>query len=654
MTGKKVLIFAGTTEGRMLADRLADSGADVMARTSTEYGRSLIRKAKASSERLGDDGIIKLIRSGYGTVVDATHPYAVNITRKIKDACDSEGAEYIRLLRPEGADPDGCLTFPDIDSAVSFLNGTEGNILVTTGSKELEKYTRIDGYADRVTARVLSLPDVAAKCAELGFRGKNLICMQGPYSEELNLALLRQTGASYIVTKDSGPEGGFEEKLEAAGAAGAKVILIGRPPEEGESMDYGEVLELLEGRLGIGRIKRRITAVGMGMSHMQMTKEASEAVRTADVVIGAKRMLEIPEAAGKPKYREYEADKILDYLRSRTEYRNTVVLFSGDVGFFSGAKALHEKVDRDEFDIRMIPGISSPVHLCSRLGIPWNDIRMISAHGREANIVGHACRNGKVFALLEGKEGAERMLAQLTEYGMDHTEVAIGSNLGSADETVLRGHPSELTGHIPEGLSCALILNPSPEHHGTGIPDSEFVRGEAPMTKSEVRAIAMSKLRIQEDSVVYDIGAGTGSVSIECALAAPDGAVYAVERDDAAADLIEKNKKAFRTPNLEIIRGYAPDALDGLPAPTHAFIGGTSGRLREILTSIFERSPHARVCVTAITLETVSEMTECARSMDLEDDTVCINVSRSRLIGGYHMMTANNPIYISIMTRRRA
>lgn len=173
------------------------------------------------------------------------------------------------------------------------------------------------------------------------------------------------------------------------------------------------------------------------------------------------------------------------------------------------------------------------------------------------------------------------------------------------------------------------------------------------MTKSEVRAIAMSKLGIRGDSVVYDIGAGTGSVSIECALAAPDGTVYAVERNNDAADLIEENRKAFRTPNLEIIRGRAPDALEGLPAPTHAFIGGTSGRLREILTIIFGRNPGARVCVTAITLETVSEIMECARSMDLGDDTVCINVSRSGRVGGYHMMTANNPIYISVLTGRR-
>ena len=652
MTGKKILVFSGTTEGRLLADYLADSGVDVMARTSTEYGMSLIRKAEASSERLGDDGINKLIRSGYRTVVDATHPYAVNITRKIKDACDSEGAEYIRLLRPEGAESEECLSFPDIDSAVDFLNGTEGRILVTTGSKELEKYARIDGYKNRVVARVLSLPEVAVKCAELGFRGENLICMQGPYSKEFNLALLRQISASYLVTKDSGLEGGFEEKIEAAKAAGTKVILIGRPPEEEKGMNYGDVVRLLESTLELKPLKRKITAIGIGMGAMHMTSEASEAIRMADLVVGAKRILDIRDVSGKPKLREYEADKILEYLEFHTEYRNIAVLFSGDVGFFSGAKSLYEKANRDVFEIEMISGISSPVYLCSKIGISWNDVKMISAHGREANIIGHADRNKKVFTLLTGSRGVESMLAQLTEYGMDHVEVIIGSNLGSADEIILRGCPSELKDNEFSDLSCALILNPSPRQPRMGIADAEFIRGEAPMTKSEVRAIAMSKLCIGEDSIVYDIGAGTGSISVECALAATDGMVYAIEKNEIAADIIEYNKKAFRTPNLKIIRGDAPHDLEGLPAPTHAFIGGTSGKMHEVLSMIFEHNSDVKVCATAITLETISEIMECARSMDLNDDTICINTSRSRQVGGYHLMTANNPIYISMLTRR--
>ena len=173
------------------------------------------------------------------------------------------------------------------------------------------------------------------------------------------------------------------------------------------------------------------------------------------------------------------------------------------------------------------------------------------------------------------------------------------------------------------------------------------------MTKTEVRTVSLSKLRLKEDSICYDIGAGTGSVSVEMALRAYRGHVFAIEKKEDAAALLEENKKKFALEHMQIIRGTAPEALSGLPAPTHAFIGGSSGNLREIVHLLMEQNPYVRIVINCITLETVGEALECIRELKREQESVAwetevvqLGVARSKDIGRYHMMMGENPIYI--------
>lgn len=164
------------------------------------------------------------------------------------------------------------------------------------------------------------------------------------------------------------------------------------------------------------------------------------------------------------------------------------------------------------------------------------------------------------------------------------------------------------------------------------------------MTKEEVRALALSKLRLEEDHVVWDVGAGTGSVSVECALACPAGQVFAVEKKPEALALLAENKARFRVSNLTVVGGTAPEAFWELPAPDRVFLGGTSGELGEILAVIFEKNPAARVVCTAVTLETVAE---AARHFAyLEADMVQVSATRTRKAGRYHLMDAQNPVWI--------
>lgn len=246
-----ILIFAGTTEGRTLAEYASEHGIRCIVSTATEYGRSLIEELPGVCIRSGrmDRAQISTFIQEHevSCVIDATHPFAVEATRQIREACEESAVTYIRCLRENGGTPEeGSVIVDSVQEAADYLAHTEGNILIATGSKELSAYTKIPDYRTRCFARVLSTREAVGQSAELGFEGKNLIAMQGPFSKELNLALLKQVNARYFVTKESGKAGGFEEKARAAEEAGAELIVVGRPKEEGLSAEEVKKLMLTE------------------------------------------------------------------------------------------------------------------------------------------------------------------------------------------------------------------------------------------------------------------------------------------------------------------------------------------------------------------------------------------------------------------------
>lgn len=395
--------------------------------------------------------------------------------------------------------------------------------------------------------------------------------------------------------------------------------------------------------------RRTINVIGIGMGGDGLTVASKKRIEASDIVIGAKRMVETVGFTG-PTLTEYRSDTVMQYLKENPSYANISVLMSGDVGFYSGARKLLEAIDRNEFDVNIEPGISSVVYLCSKLGIPWQDVRLTSAHGRDSNLIGLSRTHHKVFTLLYDGESVHSMAERFVEYGMDVT-ITVGEDLGYRTERLFTGKPGEIMKESFGKLCVALIVNDAPDlRDPMGIPDEEFIRGDAPMTKSEVRTLSVAKLKLQKDSVIYDIGAGTGSVSIEMALVAVEGMVYAIEKEDAAADLIEENKLKFKTPNVTVVRGKAPEAMEGLPAPTHLFIGGSSGNMKDIVGEILKRNPSVRLVITAVTIETMAEISEVAKQFSLaEEDVVCVNISKARKLGSYHLMTAQNPVYIATL-----
>ena len=203
-----VVVFAGTTEGCEICSFLAKNKVSVLACVATDYGSKLLKEdkyLKIHAGRLNGAEMEKLLKElSPGLVLDATHPYAAEVTENIRTACKNTGLSYERVLREKGAYQDKAVYVEDTEAAVRFLEDTKGNILLTTGSKELGKFTALSDAGERIYARVLSLPSVMETCKGYGFEGKHLIGMQGPFSMELNAAMLRQYDCRYLVTKDAG------------------------------------------------------------------------------------------------------------------------------------------------------------------------------------------------------------------------------------------------------------------------------------------------------------------------------------------------------------------------------------------------------------------------------------------------------------------
>lgn len=651
----RILIFAGTIEGRTIANFLNQHKIHTHVCVATDYGKSLLPAGQyitSVAKRLDQSEMEALMqREKINLVIDATHPYAALVSNNIKLACIANQVEYIRLLRDSLTDVQSdCIYVEDTKACVEYLKTVKGNVLVTTGSKELGLYQNLPDYQSRIYARVLSTPEVMKECSAVGFTGKHLIGMQGPFTRDLNLAMIKQIDAAYLVTKESGRVGGFEEKLEAASLAEIVTIIIGRPVKE-EGFSLWEVKKILIDKLSLS-LCPEIYIIGIGMGSIDnMTCGAYEICKQADVVIGAKRMTDTIAALRKETVNLYQPDQVQHFIKTHPEYETIAILLSGDVGFYSGAKKLVDTLQI--YSPKVIAGISSVVYFSAKVNKPWEHIKLLSLHGRNANLVNAVQNHPLVFTLLDRKTNVKDICKELIYYGMDDVKVYIGENLSYPTERILKGKPEEfLTSEFSD--ICVMIIENKktrlmPITHG--ISDDMFMRSRVPMTKSEIRSISLSKLELQKDSIIYDVGAGTGSVAIEMAIQANQGIVYAIEQKVEAVQLIKENAHKFRVANISILHGQAPDMMADLPVPTHAFIGGSSGKMAQIIDHILAKNPKARIVINAIALETISEIINYLKDRKVDDvDLVCVNVAKAKKAGGYHMMMGQNPVYIISFT----
>lgn len=404
---------------------------------------------------------------------------------------------------------------------------------------------------------------------------------------------------------------------------------------------------------------RKVTIIGAGPGNPDLLSRAAlDAIDIADVVIGAHRALvgiDVP-----PDVVRCELVKTADIVAALTDaasWQRAVVVMTGDVGLFSGARRLVEALSGDaRVDVRIIPGISSASYLAARLARPWQDWRFASAHGVACDIVAEAERAGELFLVTSGGEDPSRLSGELVQAGFGDARVTVAERLSYPDERITCATASEIAGQTFDDLNVMLIeftggagspANSRWPYASSGIPDEIFIRGDVPMTKQEVRAVALAKLRLTATDTVWDVGAGTGSVSIEAALIARAGSVWAVERNATGVRLIRENANAFGCGNVHAVPGVAPEALAKLPVPDAVFVGGSAGELPSIVEAALEKNSQVRLCVPCVTVETLTEACALLSGSRFKGFEACqVSAARAEAVGSHHLMKAQNPVFL--------
>ena len=678
---KRVLIYGGTTEGRRLAEKLAEAGIPSLVLVATEYGEQMMAPGEKSGRiqvlqgRLTAAEMTALYeREQPVVIVDATHPYAEAVKKNIRKSREGfrQIPYYLVCRNPEVPEErEDARYFDSTADCVRALRSAAGNILLTTGSKTLSEFCRYPDLRERLYVRVLPSVESLEICREQGVRGDRIIAMQGPFSEEMNRQMLQETHSEILVMKESGRTGGEAARIQAAEKAGATCFIIRRPraAEEGLSLErvFSEIRERFPweeivraaGGEGFSKTRLKVVLVGIGMNgERHLTPEARRALDRAQVLFGAPRMLE-SFAGNYKKYPFYTRDRILPVLSelqetSREETVCAGILFSGDTGFYSGCRNLVPALKKlDGSEVQVLPGISSVSALAAAVGICWQDGKILSTHGILEEdwipeFLDAAAHREKTFLITSGAKDVQRMGQLLAERHRGNCICHIGCNLGMAQEQILRLPPEACKNFEEPGLCTVLVENPDPQPRRLtpGIGDDVFVREKVPMTKEEVRALSICKLHLTAPAVVYDIGSGSGSVSVELAGSDPSVKVYSIEAKEDAYNLTCRNIEKFGFANVTAVRGAAPECLESLPDPTHVFIGGSGGHLEEILVHLMNRKRTIRVVLNTVTLETLAEASRLMEKYELEGEICQVQVSRSRKAGAYHLMQGQNPVNI--------
>ncbi len=655
----KVLIFGGTTEGRLFAKGLCENNVPSVYLAATSYGGALLFESslvEVREGRLSSDEMKALIEEKKPkAVVDATHPYAVEVKKCIEKALSDK--PNIPLFRIKRRDTpffgDDIRYFDNERDLIDALLKTKGNILLTTGSKTLPLFSSEEELRERLFVRVIPNVESISICNESGISGERIIAAQGPFSEEENLIMIKRAKASILVMKESGREGGEEERIKAAREANIKCFLLKRPVSDtGDDIEdvFEKVLLLFDKKQK--KKPMPLSLIGAGTKYTDLTLEALSLIENAQFVFGAKRVLSfLPKSLleGKECFPYYRAKDILPVLirslkenGSCFEEKSAVILFSGDSGFFSGAASIYEELKNDtQFDIRLIPGISSVSAFSSKLMEPWSDSILLSSHGKKdedwvPKLLESALHNEKAYLLTSGSEDVKKvqsLLQEASERDFGQFDIISGSSLGSEEERIGRG-PFE-----DDGPKVLFIKNNEPikKNLSPFLRDDVFTRGNVPMTKEDVRAISVSKLFLFEGSVLYDIGCGTGSISCAAAALSKTVRVFSIDDNEEAIALTKENAGKLFLPNIIPVYGTAPEALSSLPLPDSVFIGGSKGRIADITEFLFSLGKEINVVINAVTEKTLSFI----RNMLVEKKELIENGSIDEV-----SVNDNNIIYI--------
>jgi len=395
-----------------------------------------------------------------------------------------------------------------------------------------------------------------------------------------------------------------------------------------------------------------LQVIGIGPGRQEWLPPAiTELVKHCDVLIGGSRALKLfPGFTGQQYCLSGDLTSSIAVIKKALLEKNAVgVLVSGDPGFFSFLPRLKKEFPEERIDV--YPGISSLQFAFARAGLPWQEATFASVHGRELSVLPQVIT--RPTAVLTGGENTPQKIAQLYLERGSNPHISIGNALAYPEEFWATMDAKHLAQEKTSLKNAIVILYPDSNQsikQGSGcrigIPDDEFLRGKVPMTKAEIRVQVLAKAQISTYDRVVDIGAGTGSISIEAAGLASAGVVYAIEHNLEAQELILANQHKFGVSNLHLISGAAPDVFGDLPPVDVCIIGGSNGRLGEILKTV-PLVEGGRIVITAVTIETVAQGLKLLTDFNYQDiDTVSIQAVRWKAVQTLHMAQALNPIFI--------
>lgn len=476
---KKILVFGGTTEGREISEAISKKGILVDLHVATEYGNQIVEKngnLNVVTGRLDCNQIRDIIETvDYECVIDATHPFATEVSRNIYDAI-SDKTMLIRFKRKTAHEKsEGIRYFSSAYEAYDALKQTDGRILLTTGSKDLKTYCGDEETRQRIFARVIPAVESLELCKKAGLEGSQIIAMQGPFSEKMNISIIEEKRIKVLVTKQSGVAGGTDSKISACLKTGIQCFVISECGCNNSSYEnvqvvstYDELNEIFEKRAGIkifsgSTMNVVLAGIGPG-TESHMTAAVMKAIENADCIFGAERMIAVVKSSAE-KFPYYLARDIIPEIekikRNSISGKNILILFSGDTGFFSGAKKIHEELKKiASINIKVLPGISSISYLASSIGESWHDCNIVSLHGTQEKEwlekLGSSLRNKeKCFFITGGKNDIPKIMDSCR---LENAVIHLGYNLGYADEKVMKINGDTVLPELKEGLYCGMIV----------------------------------------------------------------------------------------------------------------------------------------------------------------------------------------------------
>ncbi|MCO1603030.1 precorrin-6y C5,15-methyltransferase (decarboxylating) subunit CbiE [Desulfosporosinus nitroreducens] len=396
-----------------------------------------------------------------------------------------------------------------------------------------------------------------------------------------------------------------------------------------------------------------LQVIGIGPGRPEWLPPAIiELVKNCEILIGGSRALKLfPDFTGHQYVLSGNLSSSVEVIRNALQEKKVVgVLVSGDPGFFSFLPRLKKEFPEENIDIH--PGISSLQFAFARAELPWQEATFASVHGRELSVLPQVIT--RPTAVLTGGENTPQKIAQFYLERGHNPKISVGNALAYPEEFWATMDAEQLAQEKTFLKNAIVILHPHSHRYSTmqgtgsrlGIPDEEFLRGKVPMTKAEIRVQVLAKAQISKFDNVVDIGAGTGSISIEAAGLASEGVVYAIEHNPEAQELILTNQHKFNVSNLCLIPGVAPDVFGELPPVDVCIIGGSNGRLAEMLKTV-PLVEGGRIVITAVTIETVAQGLKLLTDNNYQDiDTVSIQAVRWKAVQTLHMAQALNPIFI--------